>query len=98
VRAFGTDREQTPRLDCNTTAETLVLLQGHARAAGAGGAAAAAGEAAGEAEGEVAGEETASGNGGPGHGAPASTNGGGGSARQDLARIVRELSDIVADL
>ena len=98
VRAFGTDREQTPRLDCNTTAETLVLLQGHARAAGGGGAAAAAGEAAGEAEGEVAGEETASGNGGPGHGAPASTNGGGGSARQDLARIVRELSDIVADL
>ena len=83
VRAFGADREQTPRLDCNADAESLVLLAGGDAEAGAPG-------------GETAGGGS-SGGGSSGNGA-GKANGTGDGARRELARLVRELADAVDHL
>ena len=94
VRAFGDDREQTPRLDCNSTAESYVLLQGSVPtgAAAAAPAASAAGAGSASEARPAAGAAGAAGN-----GAHAS-NGHGGDARQELRRIIDDLAHVVDDL
>lgn len=101
VRAFGKDREQTPRLDCNVTSEGYVLLQGRVPA-GMATAPAAAGTSGGGSPADARPATAAAGGGASGDGASEpgthGSNGHGGDPRQELKRILDELAHVVDDL